>query len=141
MIVKIAVMMTASKPDALMSSHFGKAPWLMVADQKSEAFEFVQNEAKRGCGAASTIVQHGCTDVIVVDIGDGALNHLHAAHIRAWATPAAVSGRQALLMFADGQLAQLSVARSDPRPPSHTQASCSHGAGSSSGCCHGQSQS
>jgi predicted Fe-Mo cluster-binding NifX family protein len=69
------------------------------------------------------VIRQGCTDVIVADIGDGALGHLQAAHIRAWAAPEPVTGNEALRMFSEGQL---------PPVPA-TRAATRHGEGL--GCC------
>ena len=76
-----------SAQDEEMSSHFGKAEWIMVADAESGVHEFVKNVALNGKGAVEIVIRRSCTDVILADIGDGALGHLQAAHIRAWALP------------------------------------------------------
>ena len=57
-----------------------------------------------GKSAVEIVIHQGCTDVILTDIGDGALGHLQAAHIRAWAAPGPVAGDEALRMFGEGQL-------------------------------------
>jgi predicted Fe-Mo cluster-binding NifX family protein len=137
---RVAVMMTVDRPDAPMSSHFGKARWVMFADLESGAIEFEGNETQHGCNAVQVVVGHGCTDAIFVDIGDGALEHLQAAHICAWAAPAPISGREALRMFADGQLSPVPAKRSEKSAGRRDGHCCSHHEGSGAGCCHGQSQ-
>jgi predicted Fe-Mo cluster-binding NifX family protein len=123
MMAKIGVMMSADRADEAMSSHFGKAEWIMVADTESGVHEFVKNKVLNGKGAVEIVIRQGCTDVILADIGDGALGHLQAAHIRAWAVPAPVAGNEALRMFSEGQLPPMPAARAATR----------HGEGH--GCC------
>jgi len=60
----------------------------------------------------------------VLDIGEGALRRLQAARMNAWAAPAAISGREALELFAQGKLS--------PVPAAHSAAQEAHG-----GCCCG----
>jgi predicted Fe-Mo cluster-binding NifX family protein len=120
---KIGVMMSGDSADAQMSSHFGKADWIMIADTDNPVSTFVKNEALNGKCAAEIVISEGCTDVILADIGDGALGHLQAAHIRAWAAHAPVAGDEALRMFREGQLPPVPAARAATR----------HGEGH--GCC------
>ncbi len=123
---RVAIMMSAGRADAPMSSHFGKAEWILLSGDESATPEFVRNEELNGKSAADLLIRQGCTDVVLVDIGDGALRHLQTAVIRAWAVPAPVSGRDALRMFAEGKLA--------PVPP--VSAAASRGEGH--GCCCGR---
>lgn len=120
---KIGVMMSVDSADGPMSGHFGKAEWIMVADAENGAPEFVKNEALNGKCAVEIAIHRRCADVIVADIGDGALGQLQAAQIRAWAVPGPIAGVEALQMFKEGKL--------HPVPPAN--ASMRHGAGH--GCC------
>ncbi len=120
---KVGVMMTADRADQPMSAHFGKAEWMMVADTENQAVEFVKNDVSNGRGAAEIAVRQGCTDMIVSDIGDGALRHLQTARIRAWAVPRIVAGSEALQMFKEGQLTDVPPARA------------AEGHGGGHGCC------
>ncbi len=121
---KIAVMMSVARPEGRMSSHFGLAKWMMIADRQKGSPEFVRNEELNGRSMAEIAIGHGCSDVIVLDIGDGALRRLQSAKINAWAAPAAVSGREALDLFVQGQLA--------PVPAAHAAEHKGHGE-----CCCG----
>jgi len=114
-----------------MSLHFGKAEWVMVVDPASRTAEFAKNEGLNGSSAADLLIRRGCTDLILVDIGDGALARLQAANIRVWAVPSRVTGSEALCLFAEGKI---------PRVPV-TPATASRGQGR--GCCcagHGGSE-
>lgn len=119
---RITVMMSA-RSDAPMSSHFGKAEWIMMAGAENAAPEFTKNDGSNGRSAAEILIGLGCTDAIVVDIGDGALRHLQAADIRVWAAPGPVTGSEALRIFAEGRLPCLPA----------VSAATSHGGGH--GCC------
>ena len=112
---RIGVMMSADRANEEMSPHFGKAEWIMVADTESGVHAFVKNEVSSGKGAVEIVIRQGCTDVILADIGDGALGHLQAAHIRAWAVPAPVAGNEALRMFSERQLPPMPAARAATR--------------------------
>lgn len=129
---KIAVMMSDSRAEAPMSSHFGQAPWIMIADQESGKQEFVENEAMNGRGAASTVAAAGCGNVVVVDMGTGALRHLQMAGIGAWAAPAGITGTEALGLFAEGKL---SPAAAHESASHHGGCCCGHGAQKTGACC------
>ncbi len=124
---KLAVMMSSNEADGAMSLHFGKAEWVMVVDPASRTAEFARNEGLNGRSAADLLICRGCTDVILADIGGGALARLQAANIRAWAVPGRVTGSKALCLFAEGKI---------PRVPA-APAAASRGQGRGC-CCAGQ---
>src|ERR1035441_8160256 len=78
---KVGVMMSADCADGPMSSHFGKAEWILIADTENPGLDFVKNDELNGKSAVAIVIGAGCTDVILADIGDGALGHLQAAQI------------------------------------------------------------
>jgi predicted Fe-Mo cluster-binding NifX family protein len=123
MMSKIGVMMSENRADAQMSSHFGKAEWIMVIDTDNPVPTFEKNVILNGKCASENVIRLGCTDVIVADIGDGALGHLQTAHIRAWAASEPVTGNEALRMLKEGKLPPVPAARAASR----------HGEGH--GCC------
>ena len=138
---KIAVMMSTNRPDAPLSGHFGKAPWNMLADEGAGAPEFVQNEQGNGRSASERILQMGCGDVLVREIGDGALARLQAAGVQAWAVLGPISGNEALRFFAEKALAPVPAARTEVK---HGGCCCGSSVGHSgaghsgaSGCCQG----
>jgi predicted Fe-Mo cluster-binding NifX family protein len=135
---RIGVMMSADRADEVMSSHFGKAEWIMVVDAESGDHEFVKNVELNGKGAVEIVIRLSCTDVILADIGDGALGHLQAAHIRAWAVAEPVVGSEALRMFREGQLPPVPPARAATRQGAHHGLCCSSPAGTEAAvCCRG----
>lgn len=133
---KIGVMMSAGRADGQMSSHFGKAEWIMVADKENRLPEFVKNEALNGKGAVEIVIGRGCTDVILADIGDGALGHLQAASIRVWTSPGRVAGDEALRLFREGQLSPVPATRTATRHGAHRGSCCGgHDGPEASSCC------
>jgi len=134
---KIGVMMSADRADEVMSPHFGKAEWIMVTDTESGICEFVKNEALNGKGAVEIVIRLGCADVILADIGDGALGHLQAAQVRAWAVPSPVAGNEALRIFGEGQLSPVPPARAAARQGAHHGGCCSRPAGGETAVCCG----
>ena len=135
---KIGVMMSADRADGQMSAHFGKAEWMMAADAEGAVPVFVKNEGLNGRCAAEIVIGQGCTDVILADIGDGALGHLQAASIRVWATPELVAGNEALRLFREGQLTSVPTARAATRHGAGHGSCCgSHGGSEASSCCRG----
>lgn len=125
---KVGLMMSVDKADGRMSAHFGKAQWIMIADSENKVPRFVKNEVLNGRGTVDIVVQHGCTDVVLVDIGDGALGHLRAANICVWVAPGPVSGNEALRMFTEGQLAPLSAVSVATERGGHHGRCCTGGA-------------
>jgi predicted Fe-Mo cluster-binding NifX family protein len=111
----VGVMMSENRAEGKISSHFGKAEWMMFVDTDDSVSTFQRNEAQNGKGAVAMVLQQGCTDVILSDIGDGALGHLQAAHVRAWAAPASITGSEALRMFKEGKLDSVPAARASTR--------------------------
>jgi predicted Fe-Mo cluster-binding NifX family protein len=101
---KIGVMMSADRADEEMSSHFGKAEWIMVADTDTPVPVFVKNEALNGKSAVEIAIREGCTDIIFSEIGNGAFGHLKAARIRGWVAPEHITGKHALKIFAQSAL-------------------------------------
>jgi predicted Fe-Mo cluster-binding NifX family protein len=114
---KVAVMMSENQVNAQMSSHFGKAEWVMVADMDSRAFAFLKNEAANGRSVVELVSNHHCSDAIFSEIGIGALGHLKAEGIRGWVAPANISGQQALEMFEHLRLQAADTA--SERPAGH----------------------
>ena len=132
---KLAVMMSCDDPDGAMSLHFGKAEWVMVVDPASRTAEFARNEGLNGRNAVDLLIRQGCTDVILADIGDGALARLQAANIRAWAAPGRITGSQALHQFAAGEIPRVPAA---PVASGRDHGCCCAGQGvsrSATGCC------
>ena len=97
---RVAVMMSENNVKAQMSSHFGKAEWVMAADTVNHTFVFLKNEAANGKSVVDLVASQNCTDAIFNEIGSGALSHLTATNVRGWVAPAHISGGQALDMFA-----------------------------------------
>jgi predicted Fe-Mo cluster-binding NifX family protein len=132
---KIGVMMSSESADGQMSSHFGKAEWIMVSDADNAVSVFVKNDGLNGRCAAEIVIGHGCTDVILADIGDGALGHLQEASIRVWAVPELLAGDEALRLFRDAKLSPVPATRTATR---HGNCCGGHGSSEASSCCRSE---
>ncbi len=132
---KIGVMMSANRADEHMSSHFGKAEWIMVTNPDNSAVEFVKNEGLNGRSAVEIALRQGLTDVIFTEIGGGAFGHLQTAGIRGWVAPEHISGQQALMMF---RQSQLEPASASTKPGEGHGCCCASRTGSgTAACCRG----
>jgi len=130
----VAVMLSGNCVSAPMSSHFGKAEWIMTADTESHTMVFLENEPANGKSVVELIVGQNCTDAIFTEIGDGALRHLQSANIHGWMAPANITGRQALEMF---EHLRLHPAASAADGHGGHECCCAKKAGSeASPCCH-----
>jgi len=120
-----------------MSSHFGKAEWVMAADTESHTLAFLKNEVANGKSVVDLVASQGCTDAIFNGIGNGALAHLKATNVRGWVAPPNISGQQALEMF---EHLRLQPAASASEGHSGKGCCCAKQAGSeAASCCHGSS--
>jgi len=134
---RLAVLMSSNNLEGTMSLHFGKAEWVMIVDPPSRIADFVQNQGSNGSGTADLLMRRGCTDVIVVDIGDRALARLQSANIRVWAVPGQITGGEALCRFAEGGIPRITGV---PENAGHSQrrgcCCCGEGiAKEPGGCC------
>jgi predicted Fe-Mo cluster-binding NifX family protein len=132
---KIGVMKSADRADEHMSSHFGKAEWIMLVNPDNSTLEFVRNEGLNGMSAVEIAIREGLTDVIFTEIGNGAFGHLRTAGIRGWVAPEHTSGQQALRMFTQSQL----EAASSPTKPGEGHGCCcaSRTGSETATCCRG----
>ena len=134
---RVAVMMSENHVKAQMSSHFGKAEWVMAADTESHTLAFLKNEVANGKSVVDLVASQGCTDAIFNGIGNGALAHLKATNVRGWVAPPNISGQQALEMF---EHLRLQPAASASEGHSGKGCCCAKQAGSeAASCCHGSS--
>ena len=104
----------------------------VIADRESGAREFVGNETLNGRGAALAIADRGCGDVIVVDLGAGALRHLQMTQVSAWAAPAGTAGSDALRLFAENKLPAAAAHEGESQ---HGGCCCGHGGAAVTSCC------
>lgn len=134
---KVAVMMSENSIEAPMSSHFGKANWVMTADTETHTSVFMKIEAANGRSVADLLASQGCTDVVVGGIGNGALACLQATGIRGWMAPPNLNGQQALRMFE-----HLRLRPAVPQSEGHSSKGCcctKETGTKTDSCCHGAS--
>jgi predicted Fe-Mo cluster-binding NifX family protein len=121
---RAAVMTSLNRPDAPLSSHFGKAEWVMVFDSAATQPSFFKNEELNGRGAMNIVIREHCSDVILAGIGEGAWGRLLAANVHAWIAPASVTGEQALQMLVRGELPPVSASLAHRGRGNHGYRSC-----------------
>jgi predicted Fe-Mo cluster-binding NifX family protein len=117
-----------------MSSHFGKAEWVMVADTERHTLVFLENDAANGKSVVELIASQNCTDAIFAEIGYGALGHLQSANIHGWIAPPAVTGRQTLEMFEHLRLKPATSASEENR--NHVCCCAKKTGSETASCCH-----
>ena len=100
---KVGLMLSRKALDAPLGQHFGKAKWLLIYESDT-AFDFVRNEELSGRGVVEVFQQRGCSDAVFSNIGQGALEHLKAAGIRAWYGPPDVPVRELVERLQRGEL-------------------------------------
>ncbi len=79
----VALAMSHQDLDHAPSQHFGKAKWVLLVREGAEP-RFLRNEGLNGRYVAELLAREGCTDVILLHAGEGALHHLKAANLRLW---------------------------------------------------------
>ena len=110
--MKIAISSTGPDPDAQVDQRFGRCQYFVLVDDKTENFEFLDNEAAAlsggaGLQAAQSIAEAGVKAVVTGNIGPNAINVLKAAGIKAYhCGPGTV--RKVLQKYQDGSLRETS---------------------------------
>lgn len=127
---KVGVMMAVNAADGSMSGHFGKAEWIMTVDENGVQ-AFLENSGKNGHAALELAQGSGCTEMIFAEIGPGALQGLLRAGIRGWQAPAGLTGAEALLRHAHGELQPVRAVVQAHRG----EGGCCGGHGAGSSCC------
>ena len=101
---RIAFTTLLNRDDSKLSPHFGKAKWVMIADENGGAPAFIQNTGLNGRAVVGILAAHGCTDVVFTGIGGGALRYLRAARITGWTASGDVPAPDLLESFRRGEL-------------------------------------
>jgi predicted Fe-Mo cluster-binding NifX family protein len=104
--MRIGMTMSRTDLDAPPAEHFGKARWLLVAEDAVRC-DFVRNEGLDGRSVAEVFAARGCTDVIVRNLGPGAYAHVTAAGIRVWHAEEGESARALVQSLREGRLRPL----------------------------------
>lgn len=107
---KIAVLTLLNRKDSVLSPHFGKAKWIEICEPETGSTRFLEKTGLNGRSVVEQLVREECTDVIVGEIGEGALGHLEGANIRAWLGAAGVPASRLIEMLSAGELQRISGA-------------------------------
>jgi len=134
---KIGCTVLLDRENSPLSSHFGKAKWILIMDPETGVTEFEQNHGLNGRAVVEILARHGCSDAIFAEIGPGALSHLQQAQIKPWFGPQDLAAPDVIEKLRRGELSPALA----PRPGHeghHHQASaggCCHSTSGSSSCC------
>jgi len=98
--------LTVVRPDAesSLSPQFGLAGWVLICSTDGREPILERNSLLYGMGVIDILERHRCTDAIFFDIGQGALEALKAAGIRAWCGPEGVPAVQLIERLKRGEL-------------------------------------
>ncbi len=128
---KVAFTTLLNREDSALSLHFGMAKWILIRDDDNSQITFEQNTALNGRAVVEIMVQHGCTDAVFTQIGEGAFRHLEQAGIRGWIGPASTPVPQLLEHLSRGELAraQAPEPKAMPTPARRESGGGGHGPG------------
>lgn len=101
---KVGCTVLLDRDDSALSSHFGKAKWVMITDTETCATLFEQNHGLNGRAVVDILARHGCSDAIFAEIGPGALSHLQQARINPWFGPQGLAAPAVIEQFKRGEL-------------------------------------
>ena len=113
---------SASQP---LAEHFGKAPWIAIAEAGG-TFRFVPNTGGCGGSVARALAAEGVTDVIATHLGAGPFGHLRAAGLRLWQGAPGVAAEELARQLAAGTLPELREATGPGHGHGGHGCGCSH---------------
>jgi len=100
---KIGITVAQNSLNAPLALHFGKTKWILIYES-AESFEFIRNEKLVGRNVVDLYQEAGCSDVIVNNIGSGAMRNLKAAGIQAWHGSLNIPARKLIATLKQGAL-------------------------------------
>jgi predicted Fe-Mo cluster-binding NifX family protein len=107
--MKIAIPAVDRQPAAAIDARFGRAPWFLVYDTDTKAWDAVENaqnlQAVQGAGIQSseTLVRHGVNVLLAPHCGPKAFRVLQAAGVTVY-LGANGTAAEALTAYQDGNL-------------------------------------
>jgi len=110
--MKVAISSRGPKLDAPLDQRFGRCPYFIVVDPKSEEFEVLNNQAAMmsggaGIQAAQMVVNSGAGAVITGNLGPNAADTLAAGGVKIY-LGASGTVREAMQQYKAGQLQESS---------------------------------
>ena len=110
----VIICVTAAEPslDTPCEEHFGRAPFLIMADTDSGEWWPVENRFPGPCGgrepgAIRILMEHGVSVLITGRIGGTGQDALEVAGIRVFSCPEGMRVGEALRLFRAGQLGRI----------------------------------
>lgn len=113
--MKIAIASSSKTLDSQVDPRFGRCPYFLIVDSKTEEFEVLENtagQASRGAGisAAQMIANRGVGTVIAGNFGPNAVNVLTSSGIKIFGGVTGVTIKEALEQYKKGKLKETTAA-------------------------------
>ena len=107
--MKIAVASSGKSLDSLVDARFGRCPYFLIVDSKTEKFEVVKNvsgQEFRGAGvsAAQAVVNKGVKAVIAGNFGPNAVNVLSSSGVEIFGGVSSITISEILEEYKRGKL-------------------------------------
>ncbi len=107
--MKIAVASSGKSLDSLVDARFGRCPYFLIIDSKTEKFEVIKNvsgQEFRGAGisAAQAIVNKGVKVAIAGNFGPNAVNVLSSSEVEIFGGVSSVTISEILEKYKRGKL-------------------------------------
>jgi predicted Fe-Mo cluster-binding NifX family protein len=101
--------------DSLVDTRFGRCPYFLIIDSKTEKFEVLENTAGQafqgaGVSAAQMIVDKKVAAVIAGNFGPKAINVLNSSGIKIFGGISGIIAKEALKQYKAGQLKETTAA-------------------------------
>jgi predicted Fe-Mo cluster-binding NifX family protein len=112
--MKVIIASTDKSLDSPVSFAFGRAPYFIVADTKSEEYEVVENKfvaVAQGAGvtASQEVINQKAQAVVAGNFGPNAYNVLQAAGIKIYSISGTMTVKEALQALKDNKLTQVTA--------------------------------
>jgi predicted Fe-Mo cluster-binding NifX family protein len=110
--MKICITAQGATPDAPAEQRFGRAPYFIIMDSETGAFDAIPNQFAGGAGgvgpkAAQVIIDHGVNALISGQLGGNARAVLDAAGIALYVYRSGGSVRDAFRLFGTNDLERM----------------------------------
>jgi len=110
--MKIAIATSGKTLDSLVDARFGRCPYFLIIDSKTDEFEAIKNtagQAFRGAGvsAAQMIASKGVKAVIAGNFGINAVNVLNSAGIKIFGGISGITAKEVFEQHKKGELKEM----------------------------------
>jgi len=107
--MKIAIAASGKTSASLVDARFGRCPYFLIIDSKTNQFKPIENTASqsfRGAGvsAAQMVVNKGAKVVIAGNFGPNAFNVLNSSKVKIFGGISGITAKEALEQYKKGKL-------------------------------------